>query len=303
MGIVELRSFDPGQAELVAAWATTDHEVALLCGRDEFPFPSDLIANWPQSRDDIRAYLLMNRDELVGYGELWLDDEEDEVELARIIVPPARRGQGLGRELVKQLLAVAKATTYSDIFLRVRRENGPAIRCYRSVGFRAVDEALATEWNAKQPVDYLWMRMSDSGDSAPKPPGYLTEDLQPRLISGPPSYGGLTERAVEYIAIADRDNIVVGYLYANDEDDVVGWQPCSGAAQSGGYYYPWMMKLRECKERGLRPSAALDELVRDVDDAAANPRSHVVLGPRQYAADLAVLRQMAGVRPTRGEAR
>jgi hypothetical protein len=31
-----------------------------------------------------------------GYGELWLDTDEDEVELARLIVPPDRRHQGLG---------------------------------------------------------------------------------------------------------------------------------------------------------------------------------------------------------------
>ncbi|MEO3860689.1 hypothetical protein [Acrocarpospora sp. B8E8] len=131
------------------------------------------------------------------------------------------------------------------------------------------------------------------------PPGYMTEDLQLREISGPPSYKGITDKSVDYIAIANQSDVIIAYIYANNEDDVVGWQirPAAGH-EAHSAYYPWMIKLRDCKARGLRPSAALDELVRDEIDAPANPCSHVVPGSRQHAVGLAALKQIAGAPPT-----
>jgi ribosomal protein S18 acetylase RimI-like enzyme len=107
---------------------------------------------------DIAQYLLFDGETPIGYGELWLDDEEDEVELARIIVAPQHRGKGLGVRLVQALLAQALTADQSSIFLRVRPDNTPAIRTYERVGFQPVDAALAAEWNAPQPIDYAWFQ-------------------------------------------------------------------------------------------------------------------------------------------------
>jgi hypothetical protein len=131
-----------------------------------------------------------------------------------------------------------------------------------------------------------------------KPPGYMTEDLTLREVSGPPSYKGVTDKPVEYIAIANQSDVIVGYLYANDEDDVVSWQPRPAAGDDAhSTYYRWMMMLRDAKARGLKPSAALDELVRIGNDHPAEPRSHVVAGSRQQAASLAALKEIAGAQP------
>ena len=130
------------------------------------------------------------------------------------------------------------------------------------------------------------------------PPGYMTEDLEFRVVSGPPSYKGITDKPVDYIGVANQSDDLIAYIYANDEDDVVAWLAHPAAGHEGhGAYYPWMIKLRELKARGIKPSAALDELVRGGTDAPASPRSHVVPGPRQHAASLAVLKEIAGVPP------
>jgi hypothetical protein len=131
-----------------------------------------------------------------------------------------------------------------------------------------------------------------------KPPGYMTEDLQPRQIAGPVDYKGITDKPVEHITIANQSGVIIAYVYANDEDDVVGWQPRPAAGhQAHSAFYPWMIKLRDCKARGLEPSAALDELVRGETDDPVNPESHVVPGPRQHAPSLAALKQIAGALP------
>jgi hypothetical protein len=131
-----------------------------------------------------------------------------------------------------------------------------------------------------------------------KPPGYMTEDLQLREVSGPPSYKGITDKPVEYIAIANQSDAVIAYIYANDEDDVAAWLARPAAGHEGhGAYYPWMIKLRALKARGVPPTAALDELAREGTDAPQDPRSHVVPGSRQHADSLAALKQIAGVVP------
>jgi ribosomal protein S18 acetylase RimI-like enzyme len=155
---MELRGFEEEYGRLVAGWARTAQEVALLCGRVEYPFPEELIGTWRKIDPDIESYLLFDGERAVGYGEVWLDDDEDEVELARLIVDPAERGKGIGAELVRALLKPAIAAGHPDIFLRVRPDNAVAIKTYLGTGFVDVSQQETDEWNAGQPVAYRWMR-------------------------------------------------------------------------------------------------------------------------------------------------
>ncbi|MEU4191377.1 GNAT family N-acetyltransferase [Kribbella sp. NPDC026611] len=155
---MELRGFSDGYGAQVASWAVDAKEVALLSGRVEYPFPEELRTSWRNVDSDIHSYLLFDGEQPVGYGEIWLDDEEDEVELARIILDPEVRGRGFGRELVQALLGPALDAGYSEVFLRVRPENAAAIRTYLGSGFVDVPAALMEEWNDGQPVPYRWMR-------------------------------------------------------------------------------------------------------------------------------------------------
>lgn len=155
---MELRGFSEGYGGRVASWAVDAKEVALLSGRVEYPFPPELRTNWRTADADIHSYLLFDGERPVGYGEVWLDDVEDEVELARIIVDPEVRGRGVGAELVRALLGPALDAGYAEVFLRVGPENAAAIRAYHQNGFVDVPAGLMEEWNGGQPVPYRWMR-------------------------------------------------------------------------------------------------------------------------------------------------
>lgn len=61
--------------------------------------------------DGIQPFGLYHGEQLVAYGELWVDDEEAGVELARLIVAPGERGQGLGRRLATMLAGLAGPST------------------------------------------------------------------------------------------------------------------------------------------------------------------------------------------------
>ena len=148
-----VRPFPAGLAVLVSSWAGTAGEVLMWCGLAAAPVPAGQIEAWADE-DGVQPFGLYRDEQLVGYGELWVDDDEAEVELARLIVDPRHRGQGAGRELVGGLVARAE---YPDIFLRVHSDNTVALRCYTGAGFIRVDAVREAEWNAPQPVAYVWL--------------------------------------------------------------------------------------------------------------------------------------------------
>jgi ribosomal protein S18 acetylase RimI-like enzyme len=154
---MELLRFVPAYVAVVASWPRSPEEAVMWCGEREFPVPAQTVANWQQD-DEARAYMLIADDAPIGYGELWLDAEEKEIELARIIIAPGARGKGYGRALVQLLLSEAVNVGCSDIFMRVHPDNGIALMCYRGAGFVVVDAKLAEAWNAGQPVNYVWLR-------------------------------------------------------------------------------------------------------------------------------------------------
>jgi [ribosomal protein S18]-alanine N-acetyltransferase len=159
---VRLRAFEGGDAAVVAGWVETPEARVMWCG--ESTVDAGTVAGWAAG-EDVRAYVLTEGDAPVGYGELWLDDEEGEVELARIVVAPGRRGRGVGRSLATALAGIAQ-THHDAVFLRVHPSNADALRCYAGAGFTPVAPAEADEWNRAQPVPYVWLRYPASGSSS-----------------------------------------------------------------------------------------------------------------------------------------
>ncbi|HLK76233.1 MAG TPA: GNAT family N-acetyltransferase [Streptosporangiaceae bacterium] len=91
---VRLRPFPADSAEVVSGWATTREEVIMWCGHPAAPVPAGQINAWARE-DGVQPFGLYRGGRLVAYGELRIDDDEAETELARIIVDPGERGQGL----------------------------------------------------------------------------------------------------------------------------------------------------------------------------------------------------------------
>lgn len=151
--MASLELFDRRSAAVVAAWAGSPAESMMWCSLPDVT--PDVVDGWSR-RPDVEAFVLCEDRHVVAYGEIWVDVDEREVELAHLIVDPERRGEGLGGQLIAELVGQARRH-YPLIALRVHSSNETAIRCYLRAGFERASQADTAAWNAGQPVDYVWM--------------------------------------------------------------------------------------------------------------------------------------------------
>ncbi len=118
-----------------------------------------------------------------------------------------------------------------------------------------------------------------------------TEPLRFEEIARVPHYARSTDKPVRFVTVANPRGTVLGYVWANDEDDAAGWKVRRvGGDEAFNRGALYVSRLRDAKARGLSPTAALAEIVRDTDPA--NP-SHVVPGSFQQAPSLDTVKDLA----------
>jgi ribosomal-protein-alanine N-acetyltransferase len=120
----------------MGAWVPdADHCLRWAGPRLKFPFKP---ARLPQLLAEPGASsFVMSRGPApaLGFGQFWVR-EPGVAHLARIILAPAARGQGLGTTLCELLMAEAARNTGAAAFtLRVYRDNDPALAIYERLGF------------------------------------------------------------------------------------------------------------------------------------------------------------------------
>ena len=88
---LELRPFRQDDGPAVVSFIRTDEDAAAWASLEEVPEEA-LLARW-HADPDVHAFTLFGDGVPAGYGEVWVDRAEDETELARIVIDPARRGR------------------------------------------------------------------------------------------------------------------------------------------------------------------------------------------------------------------
>jgi ribosomal protein S18 acetylase RimI-like enzyme len=155
---MRLDDFTEGDGDDVASWPASAAEAAGWAGAAApWPFTAADIGRGHED-PDVRPFVLRDGPDLVAYGEVWVDEDEREIELARIIVRPDRRGRGVGRTLVRLLLERSGESGLPVAFVRVVSSNDAALACYQSAGFARVSEIERRGFNRGQPLDYVWLR-------------------------------------------------------------------------------------------------------------------------------------------------
>lgn len=136
-----LRPATPDDLEVVLSWI--DSPAALkLWGGEHLTWPPEVSKTWGEiGADERNTFALVDADgNVIGFGQA-LPREAGIAHLGRIILSPGVRGQGLGRVLVRALIDAARANINAGaITLYVYRDNLPAVRLYRSLGFGVAAE-------------------------------------------------------------------------------------------------------------------------------------------------------------------
>jgi RimJ/RimL family protein N-acetyltransferase len=99
-------------------------------------------------------------DEVVGHIDLSNIDPENRVaSVCRVLIDPARRGLGLGEQMVRQVVRIGFYELHLHrLDLRVFDFNAPAIACYEKVGF--VREGRLRDWVRMQDTYWSVLMMS-----------------------------------------------------------------------------------------------------------------------------------------------
>ena len=154
----ELRPFDASLASIVVGWASSPGEGDRWASVGEAT--EQTMARW-HAETGVHPFVLVADGSPRGYGEVWEDPDEDEAELARVIVDPEFRGRGIGRLLVTLLAERARELWYDQIWVRVVPGNRAATTCYARAGFVRAPQEQEAAFNEGQPRRYVWMRLQD----------------------------------------------------------------------------------------------------------------------------------------------
>lgn len=136
---VKVESLTLNRTPTILSWIGTERELKLWSGNtfqqtlNRQTFLSHL------NRENLHPFSGLSPDgELVAYGEL-VGKQGGEGILCRVIVEPDLRRQGYGKAFCTELLRIAfKKFRYRHLTLNAFHFNAPAIRCYKSLGFRQV---------------------------------------------------------------------------------------------------------------------------------------------------------------------
>ena len=105
--------FSADHAAEIACWARSPIEATAWAGNDtSFPVGTEQFRLW-HIDPDVHPLSARQDGKLVAYGEVWVDHAEHEIELARMIVHPAKRGSRIGRAAGGRAIRNSNGTLHS----------------------------------------------------------------------------------------------------------------------------------------------------------------------------------------------
>ena len=147
---MKLRNFKKEDAPIIAGWIRSEEELYKWSADSFGKYPltgDDIIENYTPRIENGRFYPLTAiaaNGNVIGHLIIRYPREEDEssVRFCFVILNPAARGNGLGKELIRLAIEFAKEHLHAaKIELAVFENNESARRCYEAAGFTAYAES------------------------------------------------------------------------------------------------------------------------------------------------------------------
>lgn len=133
----------PEYARTVYSWIDSEETYRNVCRGSEFPPPDDLIDSW--QRNGMSAYLLSSHGKPTAYAEIWNRPLDVAVELAHLLVDPARRSQGFGTKMLELLYQrAAQRDNVAKVLINLYGESEEVLGCYLKAGFELLGTTTYT---------------------------------------------------------------------------------------------------------------------------------------------------------------
>ncbi|MCC5782230.1 hypothetical protein CK505_16580 [Kocuria sp. WN036] len=149
---MRLRETVPADLDLFLGWVFSEADMVLWSGRT-FAWPLDRGQLERYLRNDQRRYwtgLDPESGNPVGHASLLVDHDAAMMRLGCILLDPAVRGRGLGRELISTAVRTGfEVTELPTMKLGVYAHNVTARRVYEDLGFRQTGRVRSTEVNGQ----------------------------------------------------------------------------------------------------------------------------------------------------------
>jgi [ribosomal protein S18]-alanine N-acetyltransferase len=147
---VFLRRAQPDDEQYMREWLRDSTDCMWVIGHT--PFRHEDYLSWLEASEQ-RMWILDSEVGPVGYGEVWVDEDGADTELAHLVIAPNHRGHGFGRILVELLYDEASYCGFPWVYMRVHPDNHRALACYRRAGFEVMEQ-ISADW----PTEYVWVR-------------------------------------------------------------------------------------------------------------------------------------------------
>ncbi|WP_157982834.1 GNAT family N-acetyltransferase [Aliidiomarina minuta] len=133
---MELRAAEASDLVTILNWVANERECQMWAGPAIcYTATPELIWSDIHASQESSFVLLNTHTALAGFGQLRLRAEQG-VHLARLIVDPELRGQGIGKQLCRALMKEGTEKHKAPHFtLNVYESNKGAIKLYQSLGF------------------------------------------------------------------------------------------------------------------------------------------------------------------------
>ena len=159
--MIRLRPFKKQDIDRILPWLT-DERVLALWGAGKFSYPltkEQLTARLETVEETEKEWVMAALDAqgtVVGHLYMWPDYEKNSLHLGMIVVDDARRGQGLGCQMLQKAVEYAfDILGMQKVTLGVFDCNFVAHACYMKAGFRDVGmESHALEFHGE-----VWNRI------------------------------------------------------------------------------------------------------------------------------------------------
>jgi len=152
-----LDDFREEYAATILGWVRSAEDA--LCWA-EGPFlrvGPELFEEWHAQRGIVPCVGVLGH-EVCAYGQVMEDQVEREAEIARVIVRPDLRAQGVGRAFVLLLSAEARRRGFGVVVARIARRNRAGYACFHGAGFTRLSAVDEEALNLDETEEYVWMQ-------------------------------------------------------------------------------------------------------------------------------------------------